>query len=134
MKDVGAIKQQLQNLNDALSAYIGVHNIVLHQRLGEKLNYEKMIGNLEASIATTDSVEKELIKSLEGTHIALRYLVALRGTQNQLLHILVSLKNKSEGQSYGFFAYRGDMKKYKVLEGKYFSLGSELNAWFKTLI
>ena len=58
----------------------------------------------------------------------------MKNAQEQLFMILKKLKEKSEGNSYGFFAYNKDIRNYESAQKEYSRLGKELQEYYQTLL
>ena len=129
------LKEQLVILNDSLSSYLEVHDIFFQQHLGQEIDYPTLLEKMRISINLIESVESKSINLLLlEDHIIVRYMKSLKNAQEQLFMILKKLKEKSEGNSYGFFAYHKDVKNYESAQKEYRSLGNELQEYYQTLI
>ena len=129
------LKEQLVILNDSLSSYLEVNDILFQQHLGQEIDYPTLLEKMRISINLIESVESKSINLLLlEDHIIVRYMKSLKNAQEQLFMILKKLKEKSEGNSYGFFAYHKDVKNYESAQKEYRSLGNELQEYYQTLI
>jgi len=129
------LKEQLVILNDSLSSYLEVHDIFFQQHLGQEIDYPTLLEKMRISINLIESVESKSINLLLlEDHIIVRYMKSLKNAQEQLFMILKKLKEKSEGNSYGFFTYHKDVKNYESAQKEYRSLGNELQEYYQTLI
>ena len=129
------LKEQLLILNDSLSSYLEVHDIIFQQHLGQEIDYSTLLEKMRISINLIESVESQSINLLLlEDHIIVRYMKSLKNAQEQLFMILKKLKEKSEGISYGFFAYNKDVRNYESAQKEYNSLGNELQEYYQTLI
>lgn len=129
------LKEQLVILNDSLSSYLEVHDIFFQQHLGQEIDYPTLLEKMRISINLIESVESKSINLLLlEDHIIVRYMKSLKNAQEQLFMILKKLKEKSEGNSYGFFAYHKDVKNYESAQKEYRSLGNELQEYYQTLL
>jgi hypothetical protein len=129
------LKEQLVIIDGSLSSYLEVHDIFFQQHLGQEIDYPTLLEKMRISINILESVESQFINLLLlDDHIIVRYTGALKNAQEQLFMILKKLKEKSEGNSYGFFAYHKDVKKYESAQKEYHGLGNELIQYCQTLI
>lgn len=130
------LKEQLVILNDSLSSYLEVHDIIFQQHLGQEIDYPTLLEKMRISNNILESVESKVTELLllNDDHIVVRYMKSLKNAQEQLFMILKKLKEKSEGNSYGFFTYHKDVKNYESAQKEYRSLGNELQEYYQTLI
>lgn len=129
------LKEQLVIIDGSLSSYLEVHDIFFQQHLGQEIDYPTLLEKMRISINILESVESQFINLLLlDDHIIVRYTRALKNAQEQLFMILKKLKEKSEGNSYGFFTYHKDVKNYESAQKEYRSLGNELQEYYQTLI
>lgn len=130
------LKEQLVILNDSLSSYLEVHDIIFQQHLGQEIDYPTLLEKMRISNNILESVESKVTELLllNDDHIVVRYIKSLKNAQEQLFMILKKLKEKSEGNSYGFFAYHKDIKNYESANKEYYNLGNELQEYYQTLL
>jgi len=122
----------LNELNRILSAFLAIEKAMLNcgMRPFDFNESTEQIQSIEKAILHIKEKLYYNIKQSEGNYsinTAITYIDNLLKSISQLGFISAKLARKANGEKYGFFAYRKDLKIYNNNEKARESLGSQLN-------
>jgi hypothetical protein len=123
----------MQLLNRYLSEFISIENAMMNCGL-RAFDFNQSTNQIKAITTSTIDLKEKLFhykNQPEGNYsinTAITYVDHLLKSMNQLCNISGNLARKANGEKYGFFAYRKDLKEYKNNENVRESFGNQLNS------
>lgn len=123
----------MQLLNQYLSKFVSIETTMMNCGLSA-FNFNESTNQIQTITGANIELKEKLFQyknQPEGNYsinTAITYVDYLLESMNQLGNISANLAKKANGEKYGFFTYRNDLKKYKNNEKIREAFGNQLNS------
>jgi hypothetical protein len=124
------------SLNDHLTDFVSVENAIMSCGVRTPFDFHAASSKLIEIDASVIAVRESLflfVNQQAGNYsidTAIRYIDLLLASIRQLTAISQNLAKKANGETYGFLAYRRDLRDYRRKEKSRVAMGDALNSAF----
>lgn len=123
----------LKSVSSLQNGYIDIHNQIMNQKLGQVIDYNSALEDLDHIKEVLDDtlklLEKIDTKNIEkhSLDILETYINELQDAIEALIIIIHGLISRANNSRYTFFQYLKDRRNYKKLNNRFAITGIELN-------